>query len=87
MRTVFSRPELKDFSRANPNRKFKLVLLDRSIEESDRYEEKILKLVYPRITHMDFNIGLALHLASKGEGYIFDDPEKKVAESLEKSNR
>ena len=30
------------------------------------------RLLYPKTSHMDFNIGSALHYASKGEGILFD---------------
>ena len=35
-------------------------------------EAYITRLIYPKVSHMDFNIGSALHFASKSEGYLFD---------------
>lgn len=31
-----------------------------------------MDLLAPKTSHMDFNIGCALHFASKGEGFLFD---------------
>ena len=31
------------------------------------------------MTHMDFNISAALHLASRGEGILFDPENKDVS--------
>jgi hypothetical protein len=35
-------------------------------------EKEYLTLLQPKTSHMDFNIGCALHYASKGEGYLFN---------------
>ena len=35
-------------------------------------EKYMTRLLYPKTSHMDFNIGSALHYASKGEGILFD---------------
>ena len=35
-------------------------------------ESYLRDLIAPKGSHMDFNIGCALHYASKCEGYLFD---------------
>mmetsp|Transcript_15478 Transcript_15478/g.17950 ORF Transcript_15478/g.17950 Transcript_15478/m.17950 type:complete len:207 (-) Transcript_15478:56-676(-) len=35
-------------------------------------EGKIMNLIHPKSSHMDFNIACALHLASKGKGRVLD---------------
>ena len=51
-------------------------MIDKSLEDTEKEEKKIIKLIYPKLTHMDFNIGAALHLASKGEGILYNPDEK-----------
>jgi len=54
-----------------------LILIDKSLEDADKEEAKIINLIYPKLTHMDYNIGAALHLASKGEGILYQETESK----------
>lgn len=35
--------------------------------------DKIIRLISPKSSHMDFNIATALHYASKGEGFLFNN--------------
>ena len=49
----------------------RLICADYPIEEIMQ-NSKILKLIAPKSSHMDFNIASALHYASKGEGELFD---------------
>ena len=39
---------------------------------SPEMEKYMTTLLYPKTSHMDFNIGSALHYASKGEGILFN---------------
>ena len=59
----------------------RLILIDKSLEDTEKEEKKIIKLIYPKLTHMDFNIGAALHLASKGEGVLYN-PDGKEEEVI-----
>jgi len=64
--------------RINPKANLRLILIDKSLDDTEKQEKKIIKLIYPKLTHMDFNIGAALHLASKGEGILYNpDPDQK----------
>ena len=36
-------------------------------------EGELIDLLHPKQSHMDFNVGAALHFASKGQGFLFDD--------------
>lgn len=47
----------------------RLLLADYSSEDVMKSEKEIMKLIYPKRSHMDFNIACALHFASKGEGF------------------
>ncbi|KAL4441625.1 hypothetical protein ABPG74_021557 [Tetrahymena malaccensis] len=73
---------LEELQIINPNRKYNLILIDKTVEDLSLNEKPLLKLIYPRITHMDFNIALVLHLATKGQGYLNTDTlEKKTITS------
>ena len=43
----------------------------------DEIKKEILNTIYPKNTHMDFNISVALKLASKGKGYIIKNGVKE----------
>jgi hypothetical protein len=47
-----------------------LICADYEKETIIDLESFLFCLIAPRSSHMDFNIGLALHLASKGEGML-----------------
>ena len=57
-----------------PERKLRLLCADYPIEQvlTPETESYIGRLIYPKVSHMDFNISSALHFASKSEGYLFD---------------
>ena len=57
----------------NPDRTYNLILIDRTIEDITNNEKNLMGLIYPKNTHMDFNIATALYFASKGEGLLFDE--------------
>jgi len=73
--SLFSYAELM---RLFPGKEINLLCADYDMNEID--EQYIMDLVAPKQSHMDFNIGCALHCASKGEGYLV---EKKFFESQE----
>jgi len=50
-----------------------LILIDKTLEDTEKEESLILNLIYPKMTHMDYNISAALHLASRGEGYLYNE--------------
>jgi asparagine synthetase B (glutamine-hydrolysing) len=52
--------------------RMQLLCADYDIKTVMAHESSLLELLSPKTSHMDFNIGSALHFASKGEGYIFD---------------
>ena len=56
----------------NPNRKYNLILIDKTLDDIDKIKNKIINLIYPKDTTMDFNIAALLHLISKGEGYLYN---------------
>ena len=63
-----------------------MILIDKSLDDVDQCENKLLNLIHPKMTHMDFNISTALHLASKGEGYAYDQIIQNVNQLIAPSN-
>jgi asparagine synthetase B (glutamine-hydrolysing) len=53
-----------------PNKNINLILVDKDYENDvEPIKEKIQALIFPKETHMDFNISTALHLATRCEGF------------------
>ncbi len=50
----------------------RMICADYSIADVSK-DDTVLKLLTPNNSHMDYNIGTALHYASRGEGYLFDE--------------
>jgi len=65
-----------DLRRRFPRGTFDLILVDLSLEMVEK--KRILDLLGPNNTHMDFNIATCLWYASRGQGYILADdlPER-----------
>ena len=50
----------------NPSRQYNLILLNKNLEDVEKAKAALMESIYPKTTHMDFNIAAALHLASAG---------------------
>ena len=50
-----------------------MLCADYTSKDLDSIEPRIYELISPKSSHMDFNIACALHYASKGEGFLFND--------------
>ncbi|CAM6003654.1 unnamed protein product [Sphagnum balticum] len=48
----------------SPHRPFTLSLLTHSLDDIEKVKGNLMESIYPKSTHMDFNIAAALHLAS-----------------------
>jgi asparagine synthetase B (glutamine-hydrolysing) len=54
-----------------PDKQINLILVDKSYDKDvEPLKDKIQRLIFPKETHMDFNISTALHLATKLEGQM-----------------
>ena len=64
----------QDIVTAFPKRKLRMLCAGYQIDTvlAKENEDFIGSLIYPKSTHMDFNIACALHYASKCCGYLFD---------------
>jgi asparagine synthetase B (glutamine-hydrolysing) len=50
----------------NPSRRYNLILLNKNLDDIEKIKKALIQSIYPKSTHMDFNIAAALHLASAG---------------------
>jgi asparagine synthetase B (glutamine-hydrolysing) len=57
-----------------PNRKINLILIDKeyNTDITPEFQKKILNLIFPRNTHMDFNISSAKYLSTAKKGFLVD---------------
>jgi hypothetical protein len=49
----------------NPDRKYNLILANKTLNDIEEIKKDLTTVIYPKTTHMDFNIASALHIASK----------------------
>lgn len=49
----------------NPDRKYNLILANKTLNDIEEIKNDLTTVIYPKTTHMDFNIASALHVASK----------------------
>mmetsp|Transcript_29082 Transcript_29082/g.86108 ORF Transcript_29082/g.86108 Transcript_29082/m.86108 type:complete len:693 (-) Transcript_29082:89-2167(-) len=58
-----------------PARRWRLLEVDKTLQDADEHKEHLLTLLHPAGTVMDLNIGAALWLAAAGEGRLrFPEP-------------
>jgi hypothetical protein len=56
---------LEELILLNPKRKIRMLCSDHEIKNVlENFEDKFQKLIYPKNSHMDFNIACALYLAA-----------------------
>ena len=51
----------------------RMLCADYTKEDISSIETYLKEVIYPKNSHMDFNIACALYFASKCEGYLFND--------------
>ena len=57
-----------------PNRNINLILIDKeyNTDINPNFQKKILNIIFPRNTHMDFNISSAKYLSTNKQGFLVD---------------
>ncbi|WJX50672.1 hypothetical protein P8452_36944 [Trifolium repens] len=63
---------LKELKRVAPSRRWRLVEIDADLSDLVFETSHVMSLITPANTYMDLNIGLALWLASGGDGWVSD---------------
>ncbi|KAH7445277.1 hypothetical protein KP509_01G000200 [Ceratopteris richardii] len=68
---------VKELSAISSSRRWRLVEIDGDPASLSEMRGHLLSLICPSKTHMDLNIGLALWLASRGDGWITENSVRK----------
>ncbi|XP_045814485.1 asparagine synthetase domain-containing protein 1 isoform X1 [Trifolium pratense] len=63
---------LKELKRVAPSRRWRLVEIDADLSDLMFETSHVMSLINPANTYMDLNIGIALWLASGGDGWVSD---------------
>ncbi len=71
----------QELQAVDPSGNYRLVLIDKTVEQVVAMQDYLLATMFPKNTNMDFNIGGILHLASKGEGTLHPGEERYISES------
>ncbi|CAM8987935.1 unnamed protein product [Rhodiola kirilowii] len=66
-----ARAGLKELEQLSPSRSWKLVEIDGELSNLAAETAQVVSLIDPAKTYMDLNIGIALWLASIGDGWLF----------------
>ncbi|KEH30815.1 asparagine synthase [Medicago truncatula] len=78
---------LKELKRVAPSRRWRLVEIDADLSDLVSETSHVMSLINPANTYMDLNIGIALWLASCGDGWVSaDDNDDTHARIKYKSN-
>ena len=56
----------KELKLLSPNRIYNLIILDKCLEDVENVKKHLMETIYPKSTHMDFNIAGSLMIASTG---------------------
>ncbi|XP_073005455.1 uncharacterized protein [Typha latifolia] len=70
---VSARAGVKELQRISPQRRWRLVEIDASLSNLEWEIDHVMTLLHPAKTYMDLNIGIALWLAAKGDGWVDDE--------------
>ncbi|KAL1216643.1 hypothetical protein V5N11_029366 [Cardamine amara subsp. amara] len=63
-----------------PLRRWKLIEIDADLSKLTLETKRVMSLINPADTYMDLNIGTALWLAARGDGWIHEDSENQTVE-------
>ncbi|KAL0538835.1 hypothetical protein IC582_022995 [Cucumis melo] len=73
---ISAKAGVKELSRIAPLRRWKLVEIDADMSDLTSETKHVMSLINPANTYMDLNIGIALWLASGGNGWIYESVDE-----------
>ncbi|EOY01678.1 Asparagine synthase family protein, putative [Theobroma cacao] len=82
---ISAKAGIKELRRVAPLRRWRLVHIDADLSKLTWETKHVLSLINPANTYMDLNIGIALWLAARGEGWMCEgssngiDEDKRVS--------
>ncbi|XP_039172637.1 asparagine synthetase domain-containing protein 1 isoform X3 [Eucalyptus grandis] len=83
---ISARAGKKELGRIAPSRRWRLVEIDADLSNLSSETKHVMSLIHPANTYMDLNIGIALWLASSGDGWVYEERDNKSDEDLQLHN-
>ncbi|KAF5449508.1 hypothetical protein F2P56_029947 [Juglans regia] len=80
---ISAKAGVKELRRIAPSRRWKLVEIDADLSKLDLETKHVMSLINPANTYMDLNIGIALWLAARGSGWVYEGNNNDIDEDLE----
>ncbi|XVF43242.1 hypothetical protein PTKIN_Ptkin02bG0024600 [Pterospermum kingtungense] len=77
---ITARAGVKELKRVAPLRRWRLVHIDAELSKLTWETKHVLSLINPANTYMDLNIGIALWLAARGEGWMYEGSSNGIDE-------
>ncbi|KAJ4831422.1 hypothetical protein Tsubulata_023217 [Turnera subulata] len=81
---ISAREGVEELKRVAPSRRWKLVEIDADLSKLTLEMKHVMSLINPANTYMDLNIGVALWLAARGDGWVFERTGNNSSESVER---
>ncbi|EOA23227.1 hypothetical protein CARUB_v10016858mg [Capsella rubella] len=77
---ISAKAGIKELKKIAPLRRWKLVEIDADLSKLTFETKRVMSLINPADTYMDLNIGTALWLAARGDGWIYNESENQAVE-------
>ncbi|TYH96556.1 hypothetical protein ES332_A12G185200v1 [Gossypium tomentosum] len=77
---ISAKTGVKELRRVAPLRRWRLVHIDADLSKLTWEKKRVLSLINPANTYMDLNIGIALWLAARGEGWMYEESNNETDE-------
>ncbi|KAF3945148.1 hypothetical protein CMV_028454 [Castanea mollissima] len=80
---ISAKAGVMELRRIAPLRRWKLVEIDADLSTLDLETKHVMSLINPANTYMDLNIGIALWLAARGSGWVYEGNNNNCDEDLQ----
>ncbi|KAJ0240393.1 Asparagine synthase family protein [Hirschfeldia incana] len=74
---ISAKAGIKELKKIAPLRRWKLIEIDADLPKLTLETKRVMSLINPADTYMDLNIGTALWLAARGDGWIHEESERQ----------
>ncbi|RID60186.1 hypothetical protein BRARA_F03364 [Brassica rapa] len=74
---ISAKAGIKELQKIAPLRRWKLVEIDADLSKLTLETKRVMSLINPADTYMDLNIGTALWLAARGDGWIHEESDNE----------
>ncbi|CAF2090534.1 unnamed protein product [Brassica napus] len=74
---ISAKAGIKELKKIAPLRRWKLVEIDADLSKLTLETKRVMSLINPADTYMDLNIGTALWLAARGDGWIHEESDNQ----------